>query len=82
MRTRTAPAEAGAGTLAPAPGAVNGAAPGAPQRYNAVLLPHETRRRMDLTLYHNPRCSKSRQALQLIRDGGFEPTIIEYLKTL
>lgn len=32
-------------------------------------------------LYHNPRCSKSRQALQLLRDHGIEPTIIEYLQT-
>ena len=32
-------------------------------------------------IYHNPRCSKSRQALQLLRDAGIEPTIIEYLKT-
>lgn len=36
---------------------------------------------MDITLYHNPRCSKSRQTLQLIQDSGVEPTIIEYLKT-
>lgn len=31
-------------------------------------------------IYHNPRCSKSRQTLQLLRDNGVEPTIIEYLK--
>ncbi|GAA6139347.1 arsenate reductase (glutaredoxin) [Arenicella sp. 4NH20-0111] len=36
---------------------------------------------MDIILYHNPRCSKSRQTLQLIQDKGIEPTIIEYLKT-
>lgn len=36
---------------------------------------------MHVKIYHNPRCSKSRQALQLIRDRGFEPTIIDYLKT-
>ena len=35
----------------------------------------------DLTIYHNPRCSKSRQALQLIKDNGIKPTIVEYLKT-
>jgi len=34
----------------------------------------------DITIYHNPRCSKSRQALQLLRDRGFDPTIVEYLK--
>lgn len=33
-----------------------------------------------VTLYHNPRCSKSRQALQLLRDNGVEPTVVEYLK--
>lgn len=34
-----------------------------------------------ITIYHNPRCSKSRQTLQLIRDAGTEPTVVEYLKT-
>ncbi len=32
-------------------------------------------------IYHNPRCSTSRKTLELLRDNGFEPTIIEYLKT-
>ena len=32
-------------------------------------------------IYHNPRCSKSRQALALLRDRGIEPEIIEYLKS-
>ena len=36
---------------------------------------------MSVTIYHNPRCSKSRQTLQLLRDNGVEPTIIEYLST-
>lgn len=31
-------------------------------------------------IYHNPRCSKSRQALALLRDNAVEPKIIEYLK--
>jgi arsenate reductase len=35
----------------------------------------------NITIWHNPRCSKSRQTLQLIRDRGIEPTIVEYLKT-
>ena len=35
----------------------------------------------EFIIYHTPRCSKSRQALQLLRDAGIEPTIIEYLKT-
>lgn len=32
-------------------------------------------------IYHNPRCSKSRQTLALLQDRGIEPEIIEYLKT-
>lgn len=32
-------------------------------------------------IYHNPRCSKSRQTLALLEEQGIEPTIIEYLKT-
>jgi arsenate reductase len=32
-------------------------------------------------MYHNPRCSKSRQTLELLRAHGIEPEIIEYLKT-
>ncbi|MCF6323609.1 MAG: arsenate reductase (glutaredoxin) [Gammaproteobacteria bacterium] len=36
---------------------------------------------MSTTIYHNPRCSKSRQTLQLLQDNEIEPTIVEYLKT-
>lgn len=35
---------------------------------------------MALTIYHNPRCTKSRQALDIIRQAGVEPTVVEYLK--
>ena len=35
---------------------------------------------MQVTIYHNPKCSTSRNTLALIRDAGIEPTIIEYLK--
>tara|TARA_A100001037_G_scaffold200504_1_gene179301 strand:- start:7 stop:357 length:351 start_codon:yes stop_codon:yes gene_type:complete len=35
----------------------------------------------EFIIYHNPRCSKSRQTLQLLREEGIEPTIVEYLKT-
>lgn len=34
---------------------------------------------MPVTIYHNPRCSKSRQTLDLIRAQGIEPEIVEYL---
>lgn len=36
---------------------------------------------MAVTIYHNPRCMKSRQTLQLLQKTGVEPKIIEYLKT-
>jgi arsenate reductase len=34
-----------------------------------------------MTIYHNPKCKKSRETLQRIRDAGTEPEIVEYLKT-
>jgi len=33
------------------------------------------------TLFHNPRCSKSRDALAYLKEKGVQPTILEYLKT-
>ena len=36
---------------------------------------------MSVTIYHNPRCSKSRATLQILRDKGIEPGIIEYLSS-
>lgn len=36
---------------------------------------------MNITIYHNPRCSKSRKTLEIIQDAGIEPNIVEYLKT-
>lgn len=36
---------------------------------------------MTVTILHNPRCSKSRQALALLNDKGVEPQIVEYLET-
>ena len=36
---------------------------------------------MKATIYHNPRCSKSREALAILNDAGAEVTVIEYLKT-
>ncbi|WP_433769388.1 arsenate reductase (glutaredoxin) [Pseudomonas putida] len=35
----------------------------------------------DLTLYHNPRCSKSRGALELLEARGLAPTVVRYLET-
>ena len=36
---------------------------------------------MTITMYHNPRCSKSRQTLQLLEEKGVEPKIVKYLET-
>lgn len=33
-----------------------------------------------MIIYHNPRCTKSRESLQLIKNHGINPEIIEYLK--
>ena len=35
---------------------------------------------MNITIYHNPRCSKSRKTLEIIKKSGIEPKIIEYLQ--
>ena len=35
----------------------------------------------DSVIYHNPRCTTSRKTLELLRDNGIEPTVIQYLKT-
>jgi arsenate reductase len=34
---------------------------------------------MSVTIYHNPRCSKSRQTLALLQDRGVAPRVVEYL---
>ncbi|RUO25893.1 arsenate reductase (glutaredoxin) [Aliidiomarina minuta] len=34
----------------------------------------------DLIIYHNPRCSKSRQTLELLRQQNLQPEVVEYLK--
>ena len=34
---------------------------------------------MSLTIYHNPRCSKSRQTLELLENREIEPTVVRYL---
>ena len=35
---------------------------------------------MTVTIYHNPRCGKSRATLELVRGKGVEPEVVEYLK--
>ncbi len=35
---------------------------------------------MSIKIYHNPRCSKSRQTLALLQEKGIEPEVVEYLK--
>ncbi|MGW8229355.1 MAG: arsenate reductase (glutaredoxin) [Gammaproteobacteria bacterium] len=36
---------------------------------------------MQVKIYHNPRCSKSRQTLQLLQEHEIEPEVVEYLET-
>jgi len=36
---------------------------------------------MSVKIYHNPRCSKSRQTLQLLEENGVKAEVIQYLKT-
>lgn len=48
-----------------------------PASASATLL--DMNIRMPTTLYHNPRCSKSRNALDLLRERGIEPEIVAYL---
>ncbi|OBB37363.1 arsenate reductase (glutaredoxin) [Mycobacterium sp. 852002-51961_SCH5331710] len=35
----------------------------------------------DNVIYHNPKCSTSRKTLDLLRENGIEPEIVQYLKT-
>jgi len=44
-----------------------------------VQREHEWNESMAVKIYHNPRCSKSRQTLQLLRDRNIDPTIVAYL---
>ena len=36
---------------------------------------------MNVTIYHNPLCGTSRKTLEILRESGAEPTVVEYLKT-
>ena len=52
---------------------------------SASAIDHQTSRNerepMTVRIYHNPRCSKSRQTLKLIQEAGREPEVIEYLNS-
>ena len=36
---------------------------------------------MNVTIYHNPMCGTSRKTLDILRENGDEPRVVEYLKT-
>ncbi|MEZ9856242.1 arsenate reductase (glutaredoxin), partial [Vibrio breoganii] len=36
---------------------------------------------MSVVIYHNPRCSKSRQTLEVLQENGVQPEVIKYLET-
>ncbi|GAA4744610.1 arsenate reductase (glutaredoxin) [Sphingomonas daechungensis] len=36
---------------------------------------------MNVTIYHNPLCGTSRKTLEILRESGEDPTVVEYLKT-
>lgn len=49
--------------------------------YNAVRASiNEAKTMSDFTIYHNPRCSKSRQTLELLQQRGIEPEVVLYLE--
>jgi arsenate reductase (glutaredoxin) len=37
--------------------------------------------RSQITVYHNPRCSKSREALEILKQNGVDPIVVNYIKT-
>lgn len=37
-------------------------------------------KKFPITIYHNPKCSTSKQVLEMIREAGHEPEVVEYLK--
>ena len=43
--------------------------------------PGEEELSMSVTIYHNPKCGKSRETLKIIEAKGIQPTVVEYLKT-
>ena len=51
-----------------------------PDDPNATLPPCDGQEHHTITIYHNPRCGKSRATLKILEERGISPTIIEYLK--
>ncbi|CDK99893.1 putative oxidoreductase [Magnetospirillum gryphiswaldense MSR-1 v2] len=47
----------------------------------AFVVFKDSKRMTEVTIYHNPRCSKSRETLKLLEDQGVTPRVVEYLKT-
>ena len=64
-------------TLTPLPAAVKRR--GCRQGRDFRSLPENPKRSMKLTIYHNPRCSKSRQTLALLEARGVQATVVDYL---
>ena len=50
-------------------------------RLRPVGRPAYTARMSDITIYHNPRCSKSRETLALLEEKGIKPNVVLYLET-
>ena len=50
-------------------------------RYTVPEISASEKSMSELIIYHNPRCSKSRQTLAILNDEGITPTIVEYLNT-
>src|SRR5262245_23355990 len=48
---------------------------------NLSQIENEEEETMPVVIYHNPRCSKSRQTLELMTSKGLKPQVVEYLKT-
>ncbi|MEQ3754768.1 MAG: arsenate reductase (glutaredoxin), partial [Planktomarina sp.] len=36
---------------------------------------------MNIVIFHNPNCGTSRNVVQIVKDAGFSPTVVEYLDT-
>ena len=45
------------------------------------MAPTKGKASRETVIYHNPKCSTSRKTLELLRDNGIEPKVIQYLKT-